>query len=188
MGDATDYSGWSDEALVEGCERGDVGAFEALYGRYREWVYRVALRFTRHESDALDATQETFLHMLKRFPGFELRGRLTTYLYPTARGFALRAARKRARAAGAPAPEEGPAAPAGPDPSDPPLEELARVLGILPAGQREVVVMRFVDEMSIGEIAAALGIPEGTAKSRLHHAIRTLREDERVRGYLLGHG
>ncbi|MEI8195402.1 MAG: sigma factor-like helix-turn-helix DNA-binding protein, partial [Phycisphaerae bacterium] len=61
--------------------------------------------------------------------------------------------------------------------------ELAVVLAVLPSAQREVVLMRFVDDLSLEEIAAALAIPLGTVKSRLHQALAVLRCDPRVRGY-----
>ena len=54
---------------------------------------------------------------------------------------------------------------------------------MLPAAQREVLIMRFVDGLSLADIAAALSIPQGTVKSRLHHAIKTLRDDPRTRSY-----
>ncbi|MCH8271334.1 MAG: hypothetical protein IH985_09030, partial [Planctomycetes bacterium] len=50
-------------------------------------------------------------------------------------------------------------------------------------GQREVLLMRIVDGMATAEIAAALGIPPGTVKSRLHHALKGLRADDRLRAY-----
>jgi RNA polymerase sigma-70 factor (ECF subfamily) len=50
----------------------------------------------------------------------------------------------------------------------------------LPPAQREVVLLRFVDDFSLPQIAAALAIPVGTVKSRLHHALEALRE--RIRG------
>ena len=51
----------------------------------------------------------------------------------------------------------------------------------LPEGQQEVLLLRFVDDLSLREVAAALGIPVGPVKSRLHQAIATLREDPRTR-------
>ena len=53
----------------------------------------------------------------------------------------------------------------------------------LPAAQREVLLLRYADDMNLGEIAAALDVPAGTVKSRLHHALRALREDPRTRHY-----
>ena len=65
-------------------------------------------------------------------------------------------------------------------------EDLAAVLSILPAAQREVLFMRFLDGMSLEEIAAALSIPKGTVKSRIHNALQALRGDERTRHYFFG--
>ena len=53
----------------------------------------------------------------------------------------------------------------------------------LPEAQREVLLMRFVDGLTLAEIAEALAIPLGTVKSRLHNALRALRDDPRVREY-----
>ena len=63
--------------------------------------------------------------------------------------------------------------------------ELAAVLAVPPEAQREILPMRFVDGMSLQEIADALNIPLGTVKSRLHHALKTLRDDRRTRDYFL---
>ena len=63
--------------------------------------------------------------------------------------------------------------------------ELSAVLAILPDQQREVLLMRFVDDMSLQEIAAALDIPLGTVKSRLHNSLQILRSDRRTQDYFL---
>jgi len=57
------------------------------------------------------------------------------------------------------------------------------VLANLPPAQREVLLLRFVDGLSLQEIADALEIPLGTVKSRLHHALETLRQDERAKQF-----
>jgi RNA polymerase sigma-70 factor (ECF subfamily) len=49
--------------------------------------------------------------------------------------------------------------------------------------RRQVMLLRFVDDLTIDEIAAAMAIPAGTVKSRLHHAIAALRQDPRIRKY-----
>ena len=54
---------------------------------------------------------------------------------------------------------------------------------LLPTEQHETLLMRFVDDMTLQEIADALNVPLGTAKSRLRHALKTLRENERTRLY-----
>jgi RNA polymerase sigma-70 factor (ECF subfamily) len=59
--------------------------------------------------------------------------------------------------------------------------ELAAALAGLSPPQREVVLMRFVDDLELAEIAAALDVPLGTVKSRLHHALARLRDDPGTR-------
>jgi RNA polymerase sigma-70 factor (ECF subfamily) len=174
----------SDRELIELANRGDPDAFEALYHRYRDWVYRLAWRFTGNRQDALDALQETFIYLLNKFPGFELTASMTTFLYPAVRHISLRIRGKSRRFA---SDEEILSELAAPDSeaTERCRSELAAVLAVLPDTQREILLMRFVDDMSVQEVATALNIPLGTAKSRLHSALKTLRQDRRARDYFL---
>ena len=171
-----------DQALIDAANRGDAAAFEALYYRYRDWVVRLAWRFTANREDALDVLQETFAYLLRKLPGFRLSARMTTFLYPVVKNCSLAVVRKRKRyVSGDEALRE--AAARAPEAS---RAELAAALGVLPDAQRETLLMRFVDGMSLAEIADALAIPLGTVKSRLHNALNTLRHDERTRRYFQG--
>lgn len=173
----------SDEALVAALNRGDATAFDALYFRHRDWVVRLAYRFTSSHADALDVLQETFAYLFRKFPGFILTARMTTFLYPVVKNLSIAAKRKRERHASHESTPD-PVAPAAPtDPSEA-RAELGVVMAALPEAQREVLLMRFVDDMSLAEIGEALGIPEGTVKSRMHNALATLRADPRAREYL----
>ena len=94
----------SDETLVKICNQGHpraAAAFEALYLRHKDYVLRVALRFTLDIDTALDVLQDTFVQLLRRFPptgeGITLTARLTTLLYPIAKNTAISAARKAGR-------------------------------------------------------------------------------------------
>ena len=174
----------SDEELIESANKGDPDAFEALYYRYRDWVYHLAWRFTGNENQALDVLQETFAYLLKKFPHFRLTARMTTFLYPVVKHISLAIRHKDRRHISAdetlnellaPAQEEAPAS----------RTELAAVLTVLPDEQREILLMRFVDDMTMEEIAAALNIPPATAKSRFYRALETLRHDRRTRDYFL---
>lgn len=178
MAQAPDHR--SDPALVDALNGGDDSAFDALYFRHRDWVMRLAQRFTGSPEDALDVLQETFAYFFGKFPGFMLTARLTTFLYPVVKNLSIAHRRKRMRL-GEPLPPDPVAAPA--EWAADPRGELATVLGKLPEGQREVLLMRFVDDMSLLEIGQALGIPEGTVKSRLHNAIAALRTDPRVKSF-----
>src|SRR5688572_2297343 len=175
----------SDQDLIDALNRGDVRAFDALYHRYRDWVVRLAVRFTGSEEDALDVLQETFAYVFRKFPGFRLTASMTTFLYPVVKNLSIAARRKRTRMASTDA-VDMPEPVAATDANIPrERAELAAALATLPDAHREVLLMRFVDGMSLAEVAAALAIPEGTVKSRIHNAIATLRTDERARRFFL---
>ncbi len=161
----------SDEALIAAVNHGDTAAFEVLYYRYRDWVSHMAFRFTGDRDLALDVLQETFLYFSKKFPGFRLTAKVTTFLYPAVRNYSIAARRKGERFVSEGAIPERVATEHG-------IAGIDEILSGLPEEQREVLLLRFVDGMSMEEIAAALSIPAGTVKSRLHYAIKALRENE----------
>ena len=182
----------SDEALVRICNEGDARAaayaFEALYRRHKDFVLRVALRFAPDVDTALDVLQDTFVQLLRRFPpsgeGLRLTAKMSTLLYPIARNAAISAKRK---ASGLPlarevAPDDLPAPRAL---SVGEVDGIGRFLAELPAGQREALTLRFVDGLTLEEIAQALDIPLGTVKSRLHLGIAALRSSPLARELLL---
>jgi len=172
----------TDAQLVRAVSRGDERAFAALYTRHKDWAYRLAWRFTRDDQLAQDVTQETFTYFLSRFPGFRLSAQLRTYLYPVVRSIAITHLRKikperlasddvlrvEARASHEPGLTAA----------------LVAAINDLPPAQREILLMRIVDELPVRAIATALLIPEGTVKSRLHHALRTLRADPALRSLM----
>jgi RNA polymerase sigma-70 factor (ECF subfamily) len=173
----------SDLELVDAANAGDASALEALYVRYREWVVATAHRITRNREEALDVLQDAFLYFIRKFPGFALRAQMKTFLYPVVRNLALERMRRRRRAV-----------PLGDD-TPHPVDEgtpgaavngqgLARAIERLPEAERETVALRYSDGMGLAQIAAALGVPLGTVKSRLHHALarlgRILKKDPEI--------
>jgi len=172
----------SDLELVAAINGGDAAAFEVLYLRYRDWVVGLASRFTGDEDLAMDVLQETFLYLLKKFPGFALTASFKTFIYPAVKNLAI-AARNKARryqsteaemagVEGTPAPVES----SSPD-------DLRQILKRLSEEHREVLLLRFVDGLDLAEIARAMDIPLGTVKSRLHNALGTLRADPRTKQF-----
>ena len=174
----------SDRELIELANKGDSEAFEVLYYRYRDWVYRLAWRFTGNRQDALDVLQETFIYLMSKFPGFELTASMTSFLYPAVRHISLAIRSKKRRFTSDEEILSELAAPTTKE-TERCRSELAAVLTVLPNEQREVLLMRYVDDMSLQEIATALNIPLGTVKSRLYHSLRTLRNDRRTQDYFL---
>lgn len=173
----------SDLELIDAVNGGDSSAFDVLYLRHRDWVVNLAYRFTQNRDLALDVLQDTFLYFLKKFPGFKLTAKLTTFFYPAVRNLSLTALKKSRRYQSDDEISEHLEAPPDVAPVENQREQLASVLSELSEEHREVLLLRFVEGMKMGEIAETMGIPTGTVKSRLHNALTTLRKDERTQKY-----
>ena len=181
-------------------QRGEARAFETLMHRHRTPVYAFLLRLTGERTRAEDLVQETFLRLVKASAGWEPRAAVRTWLFTIARNLAVDASRRQVfRAAeplDAPGPDgEGqrhpPPAATGPAPDE--AAEAARLrprleaaLAVLPADQREVVLLREHAGLSFPEIAEAVGVNENTAKSRMRYALLALRERLAAEGIVAG--
>ena len=158
----------------------DESAFGVLYERHRDWVFRMAWRIVNDQQLAEDVLQEVFKYFLGKFPGFELSCQLRTFLYPAVRNTALSQLRGQRRfvngdeaAATIDRLESEQRSAAGEG-------DLQSMVSSLKPDHREMVMLRFVDGRTLPEIAELIGIPLGTAKSRLHHAIKSLRSEPKV--------
>jgi RNA polymerase sigma-70 factor, ECF subfamily len=176
----------TDGELIELINGGDDGAYEVLYYRYRDWVYNLAWRFTGSESEALDVLQETFMYLLKKFPGFVLTAKMTTFLFPVVKNFSITAGKKRRRlkyVANNSAFENQEATQE--DPVGTQREELRAAIDVLPENQRQVVLLRYVDGLSMDEIAGVMKVKVSTAKSWIYKGLKKLKADSKVRRYFL---
>jgi RNA polymerase sigma-70 factor (ECF subfamily) len=172
----------SDTELLAAFEAGEAGAFDALYFRHRDWVARLARRWVGNDADALDVLQDTFGYVLSKIPGLRLTAAMRTFLYPVVRNLSLATLRKRRTREATGDLElvpDRPAAAAGCP------EDLQQALAGLSDDHRETLLLRFVDGLSLEEIAAAMAVPLGTVKSRIHHAINMLRQSPHARRYFL---
>ncbi len=160
---------------------GDVDAFKALFQTYAPRVKSYMLRQGADASTAEELAQETLLTVWRKASLYsDDKGSATTWIFTIARN--LRIDRLRKEVAWQPLPENNDQQPS-PDPA--PDEELserergARVramLAQLPADQAEVVTLAFVEGLSHSEIAAKLGLPLGTVKSRMRLAYQKIRD------------
>jgi RNA polymerase sigma-70 factor (ECF subfamily) len=173
----------SDEILIEAINNGSSEAFEKLYFRYRDWVYRLAWRFTRKDDIALDCLQETFAYILRKTPSLKLTAKMTTFLYPVVLHLSMAVLNKKTPSSLEEAVDE-PVYQAKESLFDK-QTDLAMVLSTLVPKHREVLLMKYFDGLTIEEISQALNIPIGTVKSRINKALRTLREDNRTKKYFL---
>jgi RNA polymerase sigma-70 factor (ECF subfamily) len=161
--------------LVEAATR-DPARFAELYEIHFDRVYAYVARRVRDRHLAEDVTSAVFEQALSSISRFEWRGvPFGAWLFTIARNAIADRARRAARESGAPAPEPE----ADPEPSLERVQELAllyRRVRELPADQRRVIEMRFAEEKSIREVAAALGKSEGAVKQLQLRAIQRLRE------------
>jgi len=153
--------------------------FRLLYDRYKDLVYRVSFRITCNSADALDAAQESFILVYKNLNGFNLKAKLSSWLYRIAVNSAIDICRKRKRkescfvdildqqnglfVEGNSMKERG-------DQGREDLFEFQRILSILSPKLRVVVVLRYLENLSYYEVAEMLSLPVGTVKSRLSRA------------------
>lgn len=137
-------------------------------------VYRFCARRVG-ESDAPDLTQETFVTMQKSIHKFQSKSELSTWLLGIALNHCRAHARKHKRD---PLPLENWLDPSQPGPEAEVChrQTLAAALQTLSEEHREVVLLHEIEGLTYAEIAEIANVPEGTVKSRLHHAFLNLRK------------
>lgn len=156
--------------LVARANAGDREAIGSLYAMHASWVTRLAMRYTGNREDAEDVKHDTFIYLLSKFPGFELRSSMRSFLFPAVRHKSISVIRRRRKTADIDRVEPSTGTPRTT------ASDFERMVARLPEHERLVVVRRFRDGMALAEIAEALDIPVGTVKSRLHKAIARLRD------------
>jgi RNA polymerase sigma-70 factor (ECF subfamily) len=176
-------AGPQDAELLARIQVGDDVALGTLYDLYAGLVYGLARRVTRDEHLARDITQEVFAY-LWQLPGrVDLsRGSLRSYLAVVTHRRAVDEVRRNERRVRAEASLAVAAAEDGPETGVLEAaakawntERLAAGLATLPADQRTAVQLAYYDGLTYKQVAKALDIPEGTAKSRLRLAMTRLR-------------
>jgi RNA polymerase sigma-70 factor, ECF subfamily len=183
----------TDEALMLRYRGGETRAFEVLLTRHRRPVYNFILRFVLIPAQAEDLLQETFLRVVKGAESYERQAKFTTWLYTIARNLCVDASRrgKHRKAASLDAPIDaaekdganlGELLPDGRLAVDRTVigkqagERIQRAIAELVEEQREVFIMRELLDMPFKDIAAIVGCPENTVKSRMRYALEKLRE------------
>jgi RNA polymerase sigma-70 factor (ECF subfamily) len=174
---------------IDALRSGDRAEFARLVETASGPIYRLALKMLGNPQDAEDALQTTFLKVYQHLGEFEGRSSLSTWLYRIAANEALMLLRKRL--------PEVPISEEGSDEVEYPAEELTdwcclpeeeylssearaaldQAIQRLPEILRIVFVLRDIEDLSIQETAAALGLSEAAVKTRLLRARLRLRDD-----------
>jgi RNA polymerase sigma-70 factor, ECF subfamily len=182
-----DAGGVPTAELIARFQNGQPRTFEALFDRYKDYVYRVAFFVSRNREEAEDATQEAFLDVLKALPNYDVDGpaRFETWLYRVTLNRArMRLRRKQPASAEWDDVEEQLERLPSPSSEKPEAvfldgeraSSLWRAVDQLPEEHRLVVMLRYQQDLAYNEIAEVLGLREGTVKSRLYNAHRKLQQ------------
>ena len=166
----------TDIQLMLRVRQGDLEAYRLLVERYRAALRRFLAAMLPDRALADDAVQETFLRLWTLRERYSPTGRFSTYLFQIARNHALNVCKRHnldARDCGSLA--VPPRSPEGELLARERAEGIEDAIRSLPAPYRSVFLMSHIDGMKYAEIAACLGIPVGTVKSRMSEAVRRLR-------------
>lgn len=172
--------------IARGLKRQDPGLLDSLIEQYQHRLLRYLLFLTGNRDVSEDLFQETWIRVLLRGAQYNGKARFDTWLFTIARHLVIDLARKRtvlsldeiAENGDADRPLEWP----GNDPS--PFEHFASAENRAEVGQallslephaREVLLLRFYEELSLEEIAGVTGAPLSTIKSRLYRGIAALK-------------
>lgn len=166
--------------LIVKLRRGDRGACGVLVADYGPRLLRAALALCRNRTDAEDLVQDTLVAAVRQASTFRGKCALFTWLYGILRRKHLAQFRRNRRLVYTPdlpdrAGDSEPPSAAGDRRTV--AHALGEALGRLSDEHRDVVLLRFAEEMKLARIAEHLGISAGTAKSRLHYALKALRRD-----------
>src|SRR5437762_14103392 len=190
--EAIAYGKLTDPELAQRISAGDKQAFELLMRRHNQVLYRTASSILKDDAEAEDAVQEAYLLAYRGISGFRGDAKLSTWLVRIVVNEAIARARKRSRGAeviqlGSEPQEDSETVEGKMNETLPEQPEVAaqraqtrRLLETkideLPEAFRTVFVLRALQELSVEESAAALGIPEATVRSRFFRARGLLRE------------
>jgi RNA polymerase sigma-70 factor (ECF subfamily) len=165
--------------LIARASAGDHDAFRALVERYQAAVHNLAYRMLGDREEAEDAAQETFVRIYRQLARYDPGRRFSTWALAIATHHCIDQLRRRRPP---PVPLAGVvpwarSTEAGPERAaldGEARDEIQLLLRRLPERDRAVLVLRYWQGLSGAEIAAALGVPEGTVKTRLYHARKAL--------------
>ena len=154
--------------------RGDSEAFGAVIARYQHRLYRYLVRLVRDSAVAEDLFQQTWLRVFEKRKSLDPVRRFDTWLFAVAHNVAIDHLR-RSRTENLDDAGDPPAR--GPDPFvQAAARECVEAVALLPAACREVITLRFEEDMKLEEIAAVRGEPLSTVKSRLQRGMARLQK------------
>ena len=164
----------SEKEVILLVKRGDKGAYQLIVESYMQRAYYIALGFVRNAQDAMDISQESFIKAFRRIRSFDSERPFFPWFYKLLKNLCLDHLKRKSRIQEVPLEEDRVFKDEHED------REMKEVLwkGIerLPVEQREVIILRYFQQLSYQEIAGITGKPIGTVMSSLYYAKRRLKE------------
>lgn len=155
---------------------GNTGKLAVLFNRHHAGLFRYAMRMTGQREWSEDLVQEIFVRVLRYRETYRDGNLFTTWVYRIARNAYIDQARKRRREVHTEEPVDLPVNPSNGLEQNQDLELLRQALDKLPEAQRELLVLARFQQMPYEQIAALLEIETGTVKTRVHRAVKQLRD------------
>jgi RNA polymerase sigma-70 factor (ECF subfamily) len=172
----------SDVELVRLFKSGDVHAYDAIVRRFQDRVFRLACVWLYDDQSAADVAQEVFVRGFKGLRSFRFRSAPFTWLYRTTRNVCNEFNRVRKTEQLDDEPHDPESAPERDVAEYESARRVRRLVEKLPERQREVVLLRIFEDMSVKETAQSMGCREGTVKALLHKATAKLKLSMRIAG------
>ena len=174
----------TDEAsLVQAAQSGDRRALDRLLRDHQERIHAVCRRITGNDADALDATQDAMMAVVRGLPRFDGRSRFSTWVYRVATNTCLDELRRRKRRPVVGLPEHDGVVLDIPSDGEAAVDhevatrmEIDTALAELPEEFRAAVVLRDLCQLDYAEISEVLEIPAGTVRSRIARGRKQLAE------------
>lgn len=159
--------------LLHQIRKGDSSCWEELASMYYEDILRYCIYHTPDMDTAQDAVQETFLKVIRYFPQYQSRGKFRGFLYKVASNTCTDLWRRRKTAQ---LPEEMEFLETGFARSESEVN-FQHMVRSLPSEQREVVYLKYAQELTLREIAMVTGAPVRTVQSRLRRALKAIKNE-----------
>lgn len=165
--------------VIEKAKRGDTKAFQEIYHEFYKKIFRYCLFNGQNEDGAKDICQEVFLRAWKSLPSFSLKngGTIQAFLFRIARNLLIDLSRKKKVYALQEYEEI--------ETNEDFIEDLAReqsiknvktALSELEEKDRQIVILRYFEELSTADVAKAIGMKEGALRVRIHRTLKKLED------------